>query len=243
MLLQLYETEKPLTYIKFENNHTEQKQCQQQKIATWLNKQTSLHGFALDQTYFKVYVRLGAGRWGEGGGWDSVRWLVTSYILLYLRNISVKNSASCHMEMQLADQTCYLIHSQNTDNGPNSPSTDPTKSDIWQPLKINFQVTGKTQPPPPPPKKKKTRTPCLCLLFSRQTPYPLGHRGTCYFSQSQQYGNSNSNNNNNNNDFISKVLFHVKHAQLRCTMPMNNIHTHARARAHVKNIWRKNNSI
>ena len=37
------------------------------------------------------------------------------------------------------------------------------------------------------------------------------------------------NNNNNNNDFISKALFHVKHAQLRCTMPMNNTYTHARA--------------
>ena len=32
-------------------------------------------------------------------------------------------------------------------------------------------------------------------------------------------------NNNNNKDFISKALFHVKHAQLRCTMPMNNTHT------------------
>ena len=31
-------------------------------------------------------------------------------------------------------------------------------------------------------------------------------------------------------DFISKALFHVKHAQLRCTMPMNNTHTHARER-------------
>ena len=50
---------------------------------------------------------------------------------------------------------------------------------------------------------------------------------------------------NNNNDFISKALFHVKHAQLRCTMPMNNTHTHThtRARARVKNIWWKNNSI
>ena len=32
-------------------------------------------------------------------------------------------------------------------------------------------------------------------------------------------------NNNNNDDFISKALFHVKHAQLRCTVPMNNTHT------------------
>ena len=41
-------------------------------------------------------------------------------------------------------------------------------------------------------------------------------------------------NNNNNNDFISKALFHVKHAQLRCAMPMNNTHIHTRAP--VKNI-------
>ena len=40
-----------------------------------------------------------------------------------------------------------------------------------------------------------------------------------------------NNNNNNNNDFISKALFHVKHAQLRCTMPMNNTHTCARTHA------------
>ena len=35
----------------------------------------------------------------------------------------------------------------------------------------------------------------------------------------------------NDNDFISKALFHVKHAQLRWTMPKNNsnkTHTHAR---------------
>ena len=37
-------------------------------------------------------------------------------------------------------------------------------------------------------------------------------------------------NNNNDDDFISIALFHVKHAQLRCTMPMNNTH----ARAHTR---------
>ena len=42
----------------------------------------------------------------------------------------------------------------------------------------------------------------------------------------------NNNNNNNNNDFISKALFHVKHAQLRCTMPMNNTHTHTHTHTH-----------
>ena len=52
-------------------------------------------------------------------------------------------------------------------------------------------------------------------------------------------------NNNNNNDFISKALFHVKHAQLRCTMPMNNTHTHThtRARARIKNILRLCNPL
>ena len=50
------------------------------------------------------------------------------------------------------------------------------------------------------------------------------------------------NNNNNNNDFISIALFHVKHAQLRWKMPMNNTHTRARTRAHHKHLT-TNNSI
>ena len=40
-------------------------------------------------------------------------------------------------------------------------------------------------------------------------------------------------------DLISKALFHVKHAQLRCTMPMNNTHTHTHTRA-SKALWGKN---
>ena len=53
--------------------------------------------------------------------------------------------------------------------------------------------------------------------------------------------NNNNNNNNNNNDFISKALFHVKHAQLRCTMPMNNTHTHIHtcARARQKHLTKE----
>ena len=55
-------------------------------------------------------------------------------------------------------------------------------------------------------------------------------------------GCKNYNNDNNNEkkkkkkkkNFISKALFRVKLAQLRCAMPMNN--THTRARARVKNI-------
>ena len=43
-------------------------------------------------------------------------------------------------------------------------------------------------------------------------------------------------------DFISMALFHVKHAQLRRTMPMNNTHARARTRAHHKHLT-TNNSI
>ena len=42
------------------------------------------------------------------------------------------------------------------------------------------------------------------------------------------------NNNNNNNDCISIALFHVKHAQLRCTVPMNNTHTHTHTHTHTE---------
>ena len=44
--------------------------------------------------------------------------------------------------------------------------------------------------------------------------------------------NNNNNNDDDDDDFISKALFHVKLAQLRCTMPMNN--TRARARRSSK---------
>ena len=43
--------------------------------------------------------------------------------------------------------------------------------------------------------------------------------------------NDDDDDDDDDDDFISKALFHVKHAQLRCTMPMNNIYTHTRARA------------
>ena len=38
----------------------------------------------------------------------------------------------CHTEIEAAYQTCRLTQSQNTDNGPTSPCTDPIMSGAWQ---------------------------------------------------------------------------------------------------------------
>ena len=38
----------------------------------------------------------------------------------------------CHTEIEVADPTFYLTHSQYTDTGPTSPSADPLMPDAWQ---------------------------------------------------------------------------------------------------------------
>ena len=55
-------------------------------------------------------------------------WLlnVPSHTLVYLRDVSAQTSArGAISETEAADQTFYLIKSQNTDTGPTSPSADP----------------------------------------------------------------------------------------------------------------------
>ena len=42
------------------------------------------------------------------------------------------NFMCCHTEIEVADQTFYLIHSQYTDTGPTSPSADPITTGAWQ---------------------------------------------------------------------------------------------------------------
>ena len=42
------------------------------------------------------------------------------------------NFISCHIEIEVADQTFYLTQSQYTDTGPTSPSTDPITQGAWQ---------------------------------------------------------------------------------------------------------------
>ena len=38
----------------------------------------------------------------------------------------------CHTEMEVADSTVHLTHSQDTDTRPTSPSTDPVTPGAWQ---------------------------------------------------------------------------------------------------------------
>ena len=42
------------------------------------------------------------------------------------------NLTCCHTEIEVADQTFYLTHSQYTDTGPTSPSADPITPGAWQ---------------------------------------------------------------------------------------------------------------
>ena len=57
------------------------------------------------------------------------------------------NFTCCHTEIEVADQTFYLIQSQYTDTGPTSPSADPITPGVWQGShwSANFWVTGMTQ--------------------------------------------------------------------------------------------------
>ena len=76
----------------------------------------------------------------------------------------------CHTEIEVADQTFYLIQSQYTDTGPTSPSADPITPGAWQGnhKRANFEVTGMT-PPRKNPGASGIRT--WDLPLSRRTPY------------------------------------------------------------------------
>ena len=58
------------------------------------------------------------------------------------------NLTCCHTEIEVADQTFYLIQSQYTDTGPTSPSADPITPGAWHVghWSANFEVTGMTRP-------------------------------------------------------------------------------------------------
>ena len=49
----------------------------------------------------------------------------------------------CHTEIEVADQTFYLVQSQYTDTRPTSPSADSTMPGAWS---ANFEVTDMTRP-------------------------------------------------------------------------------------------------
>ena len=58
------------------------------------------------------------------------------------------NFTCCHTEIEVADQAFHLTHSQYTDTGPTSPSTDTRTPGAWQGShwSANFYVTSVTRP-------------------------------------------------------------------------------------------------
>ena len=71
----------------------------------------------------------------------------------------------CHTEIEVADPTFYLTHSQYTDSGPTSPSTNPIMPGSWQGSHWN---TNGMNRPGKNPVASGIRTPDLPLL--RRTP-------------------------------------------------------------------------
>ena len=84
--------------------------------------------------------------------------------------ICTDNFTCCHTEIEVADQTFYLTHSQYTDTGPTSPSADPITPGAWQGShwSANFEVTGMTRPQKNP---GTSRIRTWDLPLSRWTPY------------------------------------------------------------------------
>ena len=77
---------------------------------------------------------------------DCCCWLVAerpSNMLVYLRDGSAQ---CCHTEIEIADQTFYLTHSQCTDTMSTSPTVDPILPGAWQGSQwsANFEVRGMT---------------------------------------------------------------------------------------------------
>ena len=89
---------------------------------------------------------VGTPGWGGGGGGGGglghgglfvVAWLLGCLMSQQHAGVSQgricsDNFTCCHTEIEVADQTFYLIQSQYTDTGPTSPSTDPIVSGAWQ---------------------------------------------------------------------------------------------------------------
>ena len=54
-------------------------------------------------------------------------------MLMYVRDGSAQTILrAANTEIEVADQTFYLIQSQYTDTGPTCPSTDPIMPGAWQ---------------------------------------------------------------------------------------------------------------
>ena len=51
---------------------------------------------------------------------------------LFQGQTNVENGTCCHIETEVADQTCHLTQSQCSDNGPDSPNPDPIWPEVGQ---------------------------------------------------------------------------------------------------------------
>ena len=58
--------------------------------------------------------------------------LLPSNTLVSLGDGSAQNCTCCHAEVEAADQSFYLTHSELTDTGPTSPGADPIPPGAWQ---------------------------------------------------------------------------------------------------------------
>ena len=110
---------------------------------------------------------------------NSVCWLLnvpaTGYSVPQGR-ICSDNFTCCHTEIQVADQTFYLIQSQYTDTRPTSPNTDLITPDAWQGShwSANFWVTGMTRPSKKSRRKRDLNPGSSAVEVDT---LPLGQRG------------------------------------------------------------------
>ena len=119
--------------------------------------------------------------WMDGWlvGWLVVGWLVVGWLvscLLACLGTDLPNYTCFLCEIEVVDQTFYLIRPQYTDTRPISPIADPTTPITWQGSHSGTSFTSLVRLD----RKKDSRlkrdsNPGLPLF--RRTPLPLGERG------------------------------------------------------------------
>ena len=85
--------------------------------------------------------------------------------------ICLDNCTCCHIEIEVAGQTCYLTRSQYTDNRPTSSSADPISSGAWQGSHWNT-VFGITRPGKKPSAKAGIEPRSATLKADTLTTWP-----------------------------------------------------------------------
>ena len=89
------------------------------------------------------------------------------------------NFTCCHIEIEVADQTFYLTHSQYTDTGPTSPSADPVTPGAWQGSHRECQFLSHWYDSTPKKSRRKRDSNPGSSAFEADA-LPLGQRGGAY---------------------------------------------------------------